>query len=105
MTSCAFGRSMDAGRSPHQALCFTVFALLATGFVLGQQRAPADYRSVAEAVLAAIDLSGPSIIETWTGQSLDRRQQDRNGSGGPLRGAPRVYSWAGTGVFDQRGQR
>ena len=48
---------MDAGRSPHQALCFAVFALLATGFVLGQQRAPADYRSVAEAVLAAIDLA------------------------------------------------
>ena len=28
--------------------------------------------------------SGPSIICTWTRQSLDRRQRDRNGSGGPL---------------------
>jgi len=40
-----------------RALCFDVFALLATGFVLGQQSAPTDHRSVAEAVLAAIDLA------------------------------------------------
>src|ERR1700730_18651473 len=32
-------------------------ALLATGFVLGQQSAPTDYRSVTEDVLAAIDLA------------------------------------------------
>ena len=32
-------------------------ALLATGFVLGQQTAPTDYKSVSEEVLAAIDLA------------------------------------------------
>ena len=31
--------------------------LLATGFVLGQQSAPSDYKSVTEDVLAAIDLA------------------------------------------------
>jgi len=32
-------------------------ALLAAGFVLGQQSAPTDYKSVSEEVLAAIDLA------------------------------------------------
>jgi quercetin dioxygenase-like cupin family protein len=39
------------------ALCSAGLALLATGFVLGQQSAPTDYRSVTEDVLAAIDLA------------------------------------------------
>ena len=39
------------------ALCCTGLALLATGFVLGQQSAPTDYRLVTEEVLAAIDLA------------------------------------------------
>jgi quercetin dioxygenase-like cupin family protein len=39
------------------ALCSAGLMLVATGFVLGQQSAPTDYRSVTENVLAAIDLS------------------------------------------------
>ncbi len=39
------------------ALCSAGLALLATGLVLGLQRAPTDYRSVTEDVLAAIDLA------------------------------------------------
>jgi quercetin dioxygenase-like cupin family protein len=39
------------------ALCSAGLALLATGFVLGQQTAPTDYRLVTEDVLAAIDLA------------------------------------------------
>jgi quercetin dioxygenase-like cupin family protein len=39
------------------ALCSAGLALLAAGFVLGQQSAPTDYRSVTEDVLAAIDLA------------------------------------------------
>jgi quercetin dioxygenase-like cupin family protein len=39
------------------ALCSTGLALLAAGFVLGQQSVPADYRLVTEDVLAAIDLT------------------------------------------------
>jgi len=39
------------------ALCSAGFALVAAGFVLGQQSAPTDYRSVTEDVLAAIDLA------------------------------------------------
>jgi quercetin dioxygenase-like cupin family protein len=39
------------------ALCSAGLALLATGFVLGQQSAPTDYKSVTEDVLAAIDLA------------------------------------------------
>jgi quercetin dioxygenase-like cupin family protein len=39
------------------ALCSAGLMLVATGFVLGQQSAPTDYRSVTEDVLAAIDLS------------------------------------------------
>ena len=39
------------------ALCSAGLALLATGFVLGQQSAPTDYRSVTEDVLRAIDLA------------------------------------------------
>ena len=38
-------------------VCLAGLALLATGFVLGQQSAPTDYRSVTEDVLAAIDLA------------------------------------------------
>jgi quercetin dioxygenase-like cupin family protein len=44
--------------APHiTALCSAGLALLATGFVLGQQSAPTDYRSVTEDVLGAIDLA------------------------------------------------
>jgi quercetin dioxygenase-like cupin family protein len=39
------------------ALCSAGLALLTTGFVLGQQSAPTDYKSVTEEVLAAIDLA------------------------------------------------
>jgi quercetin dioxygenase-like cupin family protein len=39
------------------ALCSAGLALLATGFVLGQQTAPTDYRLVTDDVLAAIDLA------------------------------------------------
>ena len=39
------------------ALGSTGLALLSAGFVLGQQSAPTDYRSVTEDVLAAIDLA------------------------------------------------
>jgi len=39
------------------ALCSAGLALVAAGFVLGQQSAPTDYRSVTEDVLAAIDLA------------------------------------------------
>jgi quercetin dioxygenase-like cupin family protein len=43
---------------PHtMALCSAGLALLAAGFVLGQQSAPTDYKSVTEDVLAAIDLA------------------------------------------------
>jgi quercetin dioxygenase-like cupin family protein len=37
--------------------CSTGLVLLAAGFVLGQQSAPIDYKSVTEDVLAAIDLA------------------------------------------------
>ena len=37
--------------------CSTGLLLLAAGFVLGQQSAPIDYKSVTEDVLAAIDLA------------------------------------------------
>ena len=46
---------MRAGRHI-PALCCAGSALLAAGFVLGQQSAPTDYKSVSEEVLAAIDL-------------------------------------------------
>lgn len=39
------------------ALCSAGLALVAAGFVLGQQSAPTDYRSVTEDVLAATDLA------------------------------------------------
>jgi quercetin dioxygenase-like cupin family protein len=39
------------------ALCSAGLALMATGFVLGQQSAPTDYRSVTEDVLATIDVA------------------------------------------------
>jgi quercetin dioxygenase-like cupin family protein len=39
------------------ALCAAGFTLFAGGFVLGQQSAPSDYKSVSEDVLAAIDLA------------------------------------------------
>jgi quercetin dioxygenase-like cupin family protein len=39
------------------ALALAAFLLLSTGFVLGQQRAPTDYKLVSENVLAAIDLA------------------------------------------------
>lgn len=39
------------------AWCSAGMALVATGFGLGQQSAPTDYRSVTEDVLAAIDLA------------------------------------------------
>lgn len=39
------------------ALALTAFMLLSTGFVLGQQSAPSDYKLVSEDVLAAIDLA------------------------------------------------
>jgi quercetin dioxygenase-like cupin family protein len=47
---------MRAGRHI-PALCCAGSALLAAGFVMGQQNAPTDYRSVSEEVLAAIDLA------------------------------------------------
>jgi quercetin dioxygenase-like cupin family protein len=40
------------------ALCAGGLALLAAGFVAGQQSAPTDYKSVSEKVLASIDLAG-----------------------------------------------
>ncbi len=39
------------------AWCCAVPALLSAGFVLGQQSAPTDYKSVSEEVLATIDLA------------------------------------------------
>jgi len=39
------------------ALCCAGLALLAAGFVLGQQSAPTDFKSVHEEVLASIDLA------------------------------------------------
>ena len=39
------------------AFCCAGTALLAAGFVLGQQSAPTDYKSVSEEVLASIDLA------------------------------------------------
>ena len=39
------------------AFCCAGSALLAAGFVLGQQSAPTDYKSVREKVLASIDLA------------------------------------------------
>ncbi len=47
---------MQAGRHI-TALCCAGSALLAAGFVLGQQSAPTDYKSVSEEVLASIDLA------------------------------------------------
>jgi quercetin dioxygenase-like cupin family protein len=41
----------------HVAALASGFALLCTGFVLGQQSAPTDYKLVSEDVLAAIDLA------------------------------------------------
>ena len=43
-----------------------------------------------EAAVRGVPL--PDLQSSKLGRSLDRRQQDRNGSGGPLRGAARVYS-------------
>src|SRR3954467_3859617 len=43
-------------RSLIAALVPVAFALFSTGFVLGQQSAPTDYKLVSEDVLAAIDL-------------------------------------------------
>ncbi len=47
---------MRAGRHI-AALCCAGSALLAAGFVLGQESAPTDYKGVSEEVLAAIDLA------------------------------------------------
>src|SRR5260221_3281023 len=48
-----------AMRAAHHVAAFALaaFALLSTGFVLGQQSAPTDYKLVSEDVLAAIDLA------------------------------------------------
>jgi quercetin dioxygenase-like cupin family protein len=48
--------------------CSTGLLLLATGFVLGQQSAPTDYKLVTEDVLAAIDLA--QEIDTVTNREL-----------------------------------
>src|SRR5712691_6738000 len=47
---------MRAGRHI-TALCCAGLAVVATGFVLGQQSAPTDYKSVSDDVLASIDLA------------------------------------------------
>ena len=50
------------------ALCCAGLTLLAAGFVLGQQSPPADYKSVAEEVLASIDLA--KEIDSVAGREL-----------------------------------
>src|SRR3954447_3712589 len=55
-------------RSLIAALVPVAFALFSTGFVLGQQSAPTDYKLVSEDVLAAIDLA--KEIEGVQGREL-----------------------------------
>ena len=50
------------------ALVVAAFALFATGFVLGQQGAPTDYKLVSEDKLAAIGLAGE--IDTIQGREM-----------------------------------
>ncbi|SRR5258707_12218607 len=50
------------------ALALTAFMLLSSGFVLGQQSAPSDYKLVNEDVLAAIDLA--KEIDSVQGREL-----------------------------------
>src|SRR5260221_11914186 len=50
------GKAMRASH-PVGAFALGEFALLSTGFVLGEQSAPTDYKLVSEDVLAAIDLT------------------------------------------------
>src|SRR5260221_13332239 len=49
-------------------LALTAFMLLSSGFVLGQQSAPSDYKLVNEDVLAAIDLA--KEIDSVQGREL-----------------------------------
>ena len=55
-------------RSLIAAVVPVAFALFSTGFVLGQQSAPTDYKLVSEDVLAAIDLA--KEIEGVQGREL-----------------------------------
>ena len=50
------------------ALCCAGLTLLAAGFVLGQQSPPTDYKSIAEEVLATVDLA--KEIDSVAGREL-----------------------------------
>ena len=50
----------------------------------------------------ATSVAGQVNLQQRKSLRTGRHSRSGNGSGGPLRGAPSVYSWAGTGVFDQQ---